>query len=245
MASTNARVSPSPVIVVTGASQGIGEAIAHAFATTGPCSLALLARNAAGLDDVATACRAHPGVRAETFPCDLTDPAAVERTAGGVMEELGSVDILINNAGQFVGAPFLEFSLEDFDRMVAVNLRSAFVVSQRFAAHMAKRGQGQIVNLCSVASLQAHPGGAGYCAAKAGLLGLTRVMRAELKEHGIRVTAVLPGATFTPSWEGSGIDPDQMMSPEDVAKAVVDLTQLSPRTVVEEIVLRPSQGGFS
>ncbi|MEX2380990.1 MAG: SDR family oxidoreductase [Opitutales bacterium] len=233
---------PPPVIVITGASQGIGAAIAHEFAHRGPCTLALLARNAAALRQVAAQCQACPGVRAEIFPCDLTDPIAVERVTDAVTGGLGPVDILINNAGQFEGAPFLEFSLADFDRMLAVNLRSVFLVSQPFASGMAKRNRGEIVNICSVASLQAHPGGTGYCAAKAGLLGLTRVMREELKEHGIRVTAVLPGATFTPSWEGAGVAPERMMPAADVARTVVDLTRLSRRTVVEEIVLRPLAG---
>lgn len=236
------RSSPSSVIVITGASQGIGAAIAREFAERGPCVLGLLARNAAGLRQVVAECQTHPGVRAEMFPCDLTNPAAVERAVGAIAEALGGVDVLINNAGQFEGALFLDFSLGDFDRMLAINLRSVFMISQPVAAAMAERGRGDIVNICSVASLQAHPGGTGYCAAKAGLLGLTRVMRQELKEHGIRVTAVLPSATFTPSWEGAGISPERMMPPEDVARAVVDLTRLSRRTVVEEIVLRPVAG---
>lgn len=234
--------SDPPVIVITGASQGIGAAIAREFAARGACLLALLARTVDGLRRTAAECHAFPGVRTEMFPCDLTDTVAVEQTVAAITRGLGPVDILVNNAGQFQGAPFLRFSLADFDRMLAVNLRSAFLISQPVAAAMAKRGSGDIVNICSVASLQAHPEGTGYCAAKAGLLGLTRVMREELKEHGIRVTAVLPGATFTPSWEGTGVTPERLMPAEDVARAVVDLTRLSRGTVVEEIVLRPLAG---
>lgn len=234
--------SHPPVIVVTGASQGIGAAIARHFAERGPCLLALLARTTAGLRRTAADCQACPDVRAEIFACDLTDSVAVERIGAAIARELGPVDILVNNAGQFKGSPFLQFSLTDFDRMVAVNLRSVFLISQPIAAAMAKRGRGDIVNICSIASLQAHPGGTGYCAAKAGLLGLTRVMREELKKHGVRVTAVLPGATYTPSWEGAGVTPERLMPVEDIARAVVDLTRLSRGTVVEEIVLRPLAG---
>lgn len=242
--SENPSVSSSspPVIVITGASQGIGAAIARAFARRGPCFLALLARNEEKLQAVAAECRGHPAVRAEAFACDVCEPAAVGRTAARVAQMAGPADVLVNNAGRFVGAGFLEFSLEEFDRQIAVNLRSVFVVSQVFAAAMAERGRGEIVNICSVASVQAHPGGTGYCASKAGLLGLTRVMREELKTCGVRVTAVLPGATFTPSWEGSGVPPERMMAAEDVARAVVDVTGLARGTVVEEIVLRPLEG---
>lgn len=231
-----------PVIVVTGASQGIGAAIARAFAARGSCFLALLARREQELEQVAAECRSWAGVRAEAFVCDVTDPEAVGRTARAVGQAGGAVDVLVNNAGHFAAGSFLEYSLADFDQQIAVNLRSALIVSQAFAPGMVERGRGDIVNICSVASLQAHPGGTGYCAAKAGLLGLTRVMREELRTRGVRVTAVLPGATHTPSWEGSGVPRERMMAAEDVAQAVVDVTRLARGTVVEEVVLRPAEG---
>lgn len=232
----------SPVIVVTGASQGIGEAIARAFAARGDCFLVLLARRGKELEEVAADCRSFAGVRAEIFVCDVTDPEQVAGVAAAVGRVAGAVDVLINNAGHFAAGSFLQYTLADFDQQIAVNLRSAFMVSQAFAGGMAERGTGDIVNICSVASLQAHPGGTGYCAAKAGLLGLTRVMREELRTRGVRVTAVLPGATSTPSWDGSGVPESRMMAAGDVARAVVDLTGLGRGTVVEEIVLRPAEG---
>lgn len=243
-APTPEKSSPvkSPVIVITGASQGIGAAIARAFAKRGPCFLALLARNASRLGEVAAECREHPGVRAEVFPCDVCEPDQVRAAAAAVEKVAGAAEVLVNNAGQFRGAPFLEYSLEEFDRQLAVNLRGVFVISQAFLPAMVKRQRGDVINICSVASLQAHPGGAGYSASKAGLLGLTRVMREELKECGIRVTAVMPGATFTPSWDGSGFSEERMMPAEDVARSVVEITGLSRGTVVEEIVLRPLAG---
>ena len=126
--------------------------------------------------------------------------------------------------------------------MIAANLRSTFLVTRALVPAMAARGRGDVFNLSSVAGLLAYPGGAGYCAAKFGVTGLSKVMRAELRGKGVRVCTVYPGATVSPAWAGSGIAPARMMPAEDVARAFLDVWRLSRRTVVEEIVLRP-QGG--
>ena len=232
---------PRPVILVTGASQGIGAAIARAFAAAHIGPLVLVARNAGNLAKTAAQCRRHR-VRAEAFPCDVSDAAQVTAMAAAVRQAFQRVDVLINNAGVYHGAKFLDFTVEDFDRMYAANLRSCFLVSRAFAPEMAERGRGDIFNMGSVASLAAYPEGAGYCAAKFGVLGLTRCMRSELKERGVRVTAVLPGATWSPSWRTSGQAPERMMPAADVARAFLEVYRMTRRTVVEEIVLRPLQG---
>jgi len=107
---------------------------------------------------------------------------------------------------------------------------------------MIEAGRGTIFYMASIASIQAYPGGLAYCAAKHGLLGLARAVRADTKEHGIRVTALLPGATVTPRWEGADLPEDRFMPPEDIARAVLDIYHLTERSVVEEIVLRPQLG---
>ena len=231
-----------PVVLITGGSQGIGAEIARVFATEMKgVRLALVARSEAGLREVAAACAKH-GAVVETFPCDVSDAAAVATTGAAVTKRFKAVDVLINNAGKFAPSEFLALSVEDFDAMVAANLRSLFLVSRAIVPGMVARGRGDVFNMSSVAGLQAYPGGAAYCAAKFGVTGLSKVMRHELKAKGVRVCTVYPGATVSPSWEGSGADWERMMPTADVARAFFDVYRLSRKTVVEEIVLRP-QGG--
>jgi len=231
-----------PVVLITGASQGIGAEIARVFAReVRGVRLALVARNRAKLAAVARTC-ARSGAQAEVFPCDVSGEAAVAALARAVKRRFGTVDVLINNAGKFFAAPFTQTSAADFDRMLAANLRSVFLVSKAFVPAMARRGRGDVFNMSSIAGLTAYPGGAGYTAAKFGVTGLSKVMRAELRGNGVRVCCVHPGGTFSPSWKGSGVRAGRLMPAADVARAFLDVYRLTRRTVVEEIVLRPQLG---
>jgi len=238
----NSKTRPVPVVVITGASQGIGSAIARLFATEMPgVRLALVARNAANLKNVARIC-AKSGATVEIFPCDVCDENAVAAMAGAVTGRFGPPDILVNNAGKFAGASFLDTKLADFDAQIAANLRSVFLVSKAFVPGMVRRKQGDIFNMSSIAGRQPYPNGTAYCAAKYGVTGLSAVMRAELKEKGVRVCCVHPGATWTPSWSSSGVQEQRLMPAQDIARAILEIHRLSRRTVVEEIVLRPLLG---
>lgn len=230
-----------PVILITGASQGIGAALARTFAAELPCRLALVARNEKNLHTVAGDC-VKAGAEVEIFPCDVTAEKSVHRMAKIVAGHFGGVDVLINNAGAFEPALFVKTTAAQFDRMLAVNLRSAFLVTHEFLPAMLKRRRGDIIFMSSIAGLQAYPGGAAYCAAKFGVTGLAKVLRAETKGTGVRVCCVHPGATWTPSWSKSGVKPERIMPAEDIARAILDVYRLGRRTVVEEIVLRPEQG---
>lgn len=230
-----------PTVLVTGASQGIGRASAVAFARLEGAQLALVSRNESLLQETLALCR-EEGVEADYFLCDVTDEAAVAGMAEAVRERFGTPDVLINNAGLFQPGRAAEMTVETFREQIEANLTSAFVVTHAFLREMMDRGRGHLFYMCSVASVTAYPGGAAYCAAKHGLLGLARVIRAETREQGLRVTAVMPGATFTRSWEDADLPEERFMPPEDVAESLVDVYGLSSRSVVEEILLRPQLG---
>ncbi|PAW89935.1 MAG: oxidoreductase [Opitutia bacterium Tous-C4FEB] len=235
-----------PVVVITGASQGIGAAIARVFAReVRGVRLALVARNEQNLAVVARGAAkllSGRGAAVATFGCDVSDEASVATMAAAVSKRFGGVDVLINNAGKFEASTLTEMSVAQFDRLIGANLRSVFLVSKAFVPGMAARGRGDVFNMSSIAGLDAYPGGAGYCAAKFGVTGLSKVMRAELKTKGVRVCCVYPGATWSPSWSGSGVAKERMMPAEDVARAFLDVYRLTRKTVVEEIVLRPQLG---
>lgn len=231
-----------PVILITGASQGIGAAIANVFAKEVPgAQLALVARNAANLAAVAADCEAH-GATAAAFPCDVTDADAVTRLAAAIEVRYGRVDVLVNNAGVFAPSAFLDTTVEQFDTIVAANLRSAFLLTKAFLPGMVARKFGDVFFMSSIAGLDAYPQSSAYCAAKFGVTGLAKVVRAETRESGVRVCTVCPGATWSPSWSSSGVEPERIMPAEDVARAFLDIYRLGRNTVVEEIVLRPQLG---
>jgi len=230
-----------PLVVVSGASQGIGAGIAKEFASRREAKLALVARNRTKLNQVARSCQGKGGT-VKVFPADLTISEEVAAVGLNIQEQFGVPDIVVNNAGAFTPGSILETDSESFRYQVDVNLTSAFDLTKAFLGPMMERGSGHIFYMASVASIRAYAGGAAYCAAKHGLLGLARVVREETKESGIRVTTLLPGATLTPSWEGVDEPKERFMSVADLAKTIVDIYELSDRTVVEEIVLRPQLG---
>ena len=230
-----------PTVVVTGASQGIGRALAEAFTQEPDARIALAARSKDALHAVAEACRAA-GAEALVVPTDVTDAAAVEQLAETVTERWGPPDVLVNNAGAFTYAPLDELTLDGFREQIDVNLTGTFAVTQAFLPAMRTRGSGHLFFMASVAALQAYPGNAGYCAAKHGVRGLARVVREETKDEGVRVTTIIPGATRTPTWDGVDLPDERFMPPDDIARAVVDAYHLSDRTVMEEMLLRPQEG---
>jgi len=183
------------VALVTGAGQGIGEAVALALAKEG-VAVAVNGRSRAKLDRVVAEIVAAGG-RALAVPARVERADEVAAMTAATIAEFGRVDYLVNNAGISRPAAFLDLSEEDWDANIDINLKGAFLVSQAVARHMVAKKRGAIVNLCSIASFGGQEGRAGYCASKAGLLGLTRVMAVELAARGVRVNAVAPGLIGT------------------------------------------------
>lgn len=229
----------TPVVVVTGASQGIGAAIAERFAKCFPgVKLALVARNAERLGAVAERCRSS-GADVEPLPADLNDQAQVEQMAAAVQQRFGAVDVLINNAGRWRGGAAHEMSVADFTQVLHDNLVSMFAVTRAFLAQMLERGRGDIFLMSSTAGLTGMQNNAAYCAAKHGVAGFAKALRSEVTERGIRVSCVYPGPTESPSWDGTGVDRSKLMSADDIADVFVDAYRMSRRSMMEDIVLRP------
>ena len=229
------------VVVVTGASQGMGKAIALRFAGDPETRVVLIARNEAKLNDVAKVCRAR-GADAFVYACDLTDHEAVASTAAAIVADVGTPDLLVSNAGTFLPGGLLETTPEEFKRQIDINLSSGFYVTRAFLPSMLERKSGSIFFMASVASIRAYPGGGAYCASKHGLLGLARVVREETREHGIRTITFMPGATRTASWDGTDLPDERFIPPDDIADLVYSTYAVSPQTVVEEILIRPQLG---
>ncbi len=228
--------------MVTGASRGIGLAVAQALAAAG-CRLALCARNPKFLPDEQIA--EQNEVPVLVGECDVKSPSSVEHFFGAVRERFGTIDYLINNAGTAHPTANIEsLPLDDWRDVIETNLTGTFLCV-RAALPLINRG-GAIVNNLSVAATRAFPGQAGYIASKHGAKGLTDVLREELRPRGIRVVSLLPGATDTDIWNifWPEAPRKRMMSAETVAKAVVSLLALPPEATVEELMVGPTTGAL-
>lgn len=225
--------------LITGATRGIGLAIARALAKEG-CNLILTGRNESALDKARREL-APLGVQIQAEPCDISKPADVNR----LFQAIGNqpLDILINNAGMsHAVAPIHELDPEAWQEVITTDLTGLFLVT-RAAVPLLKQGS-TIVNNLSIAAKTVFPGQAAYCAAKHGALALTTSLREELRPKGIRVIALLPGATNTGIWTQFWPEAprEKMLKPETIAQAVVDALRLPPEATVEELVLTPITG---
>ena len=223
-------------IFVSGASKGIGLAIALRFASQG-FNVAISARNQDSLTSIQ---QNHPNI--QIFRADMANKAEVENLARWLNESFGPLDVLVNNVGRFIPGQIHTESDEAFEELMMTNLYSNYYLTKRVLPSMMDRKAGTIFNICSIASLIAYPKSGAYSISKHALHGLSKVLREEMKPYGIRVVSVLPGATLTASWEGVNLPSERFMPAEDIAQAVWDAWSLSPRTVIEEILLRPMLG---
>ncbi len=228
-------------IIITGASKGIGFAIAQQFAAHGH-DLYLTSKTPADLEKAATDLRAQfPLVNIEYFASDLSQKANVDAFSKWCLQKT-QADILINNAGYFVPGKLMEEAEGQLQGQLDTNLFSAYHLTRAILPSMLTKKSGHIFNICSIASLGAYENGGAYSISKFALLGFSKNLRLELKDKGIKVTAVCPGAAYTNSWAGSGVDPKRIMEASDIAKMIYASTQLSNQAVVEDIIMRPQLG---
>jgi NAD(P)-dependent dehydrogenase (short-subunit alcohol dehydrogenase family) len=227
------------IFLVTGGSRGIGLAIAQRLGKEG-ARLVLAARNEAALRRAA---KEIPG-GALTIPADVTQPRQVERLYKVIEREIGGLDVLINNAGVFTYKPFVSTSLADWHRNIETNLTALYLCTRGALPLLRRSRSAHLVNILSVSSLQPFANCSAYTASKFGALGLTRVLREELRPLKIRVTGILPGSTNTRLTDEFGfpICRIDLIQPMDIAEAVLGVLTQPPRTTVEEILLMPSQG---
>lgn len=227
-----------PLIVITGASQGIGAEIALRFSKEKETTLMLLARSEDKLNNIAAQCR-KSGATVQCFVCDVTDESNVNNVASAILQQWGSPDVLINNAGFYQESRFSDCTQDQFKAQIDVNLTGPFLVTQTFFSAMMSKECSDVFFICSMASIQGYSQSIAYCAAKHGLLGLSRSLREEAKNTGMRVTAILPGPTLTPSWANTTISEDHFIPPMDIANLVVDIHHLDRHTNIDELIVNP------
>lgn len=229
-------------ILVTGGTKGIGRAIIEKFAADG-FHIITCARNEVELQALKLDIeRKYTFSKVFFRATDVSDQQDLEGFIAYVKGLKVRLDVLVNNAGIFLPGTIIGESSTVLPFMLATNLNSAYYITKAFVEDMIRRRSGHIFMMCSTASITAYTNGGSYCVSKFALYGLSKVLREELKPHGVKVTAILPGATYTASWEGVDLPPERFMQAEDVALAIANAYAMSPSAVAEEILIRPQLG---
>jgi NAD(P)-dependent dehydrogenase (short-subunit alcohol dehydrogenase family) len=226
-------------VFITGAASGLGAALARLLAADG-ANIVLGDIDGAGAATTAALMGAHGG-RTHAIGFDVGDPAAAARAIEEAVDTFGAIDVLVNNAGTDVTLPIAELTTEQWLRVINTNLNGPFVLAKHAAAHMRRSGAGHIVNVASTAAKRAWPNASAYHASKWGLLGLSHALHAELRAHGIKVTAVIAGGMRTPFLldRFPDLDPATLQDPLTVANAIRSVLLLPQESVVAEITVLP------
>ena len=226
--------------IVTGASRGIGKAIALALGDE-KMRLALLARSTDQLAEVVENVRASGG-EGLAVPCDLTDPAAVENSLKRIDQHFDSLDVLISNAGIFLEKPIVEITLEKWDRVLRTNLTATFLICRSALAKMKDQKGGRIIAIASSASTQGFIHQGAYCASKHGLLGFTRCLSIEAKPYNVHVHTICPGGVRTgllkDTYMGERVSQGDLIEPENIADLVRFLIRQPANIDIPEIIMK-------
>lgn len=228
--------------VISGASRGIGKAIAKALAERG-FGLCLLARNEQALATTAKELRdAFPQLEIVYYALNLADKKACITMAADLQKRWSHIDVLVNNAGSFKPGNLMDEEDGLFEEMMESNLYSAYHLSRSMFSLLEKGQLKMITNICSAASLAAYPRGGSYGIAKFGMLGFSRNLRLELADKGYRVNAILPGPVLTDSWGDIDLPRERFIMPEDIAQVIIAGLAMSPQAFPEEVLMNPIAG---
>ena len=229
-------------VVITGASKGIGKTLAEKFFTAG-YNLLLCSRNEKQLSELAKELKLKTVANTIYFyPADLSDKKQAREFGKWVLQQNVAIDILINNAGQFLPGSIYNEEEDVLERMLAINLCSAYHLTRILLPKMMAEKSGHIFNMCSIASLNAYPNGGSYSISKTALMAFSKNLREEMKPYNIKVTSVYPGAVYTSSWEASGLERNRFMEQGDIADTIFAASRLSPQACIEDIIIRPQKG---
>jgi 3-oxoacyl-[acyl-carrier protein] reductase len=230
----------SSIALVTGAGRGIGKAIALSLAKEG-AEVVLTSRTIAELDQVKKEIESIGG-KALIIPADLTNDTQMGKLFEEIRSNYSRLDLLVNNAGIGVFAPVRLLAVADFDQMWNLNMRAVMVLTQHALKFMEAQKSGAIVNVASLAGRNAFVGGAGYAASKWALIGFSRSLMLEVREHNIRVITICPGSVDT-SFSPTPKEPsrsEKILHPQDVADTILSALMLPDRAMVSEIDIRPT-----
>ncbi|MDB5010606.1 MAG: family NAD(P)-dependent oxidoreductase [Mucilaginibacter sp.] len=228
--------------LITGATKGMGRSIAIAFAKEG-INLAICSRSLNDLVEFKNELhQINPAIKVFTVVADGSNKAALLQFAASAEQELGFISIIVNNLGMYAYSSILDEQEDAFEKMVNTNLMPAYQLYRYFGKKMIAAKHGHIFNICSVAALNPIAEAGTYSVTKVALLGLNKVMRLEMQAHGVKVTAIIPGSTLTDSWKGIAVDKDTMVSPEDIASAIINIYKMSPGANVDEMIIKPAPG---
>lgn len=223
--------------IVTGATKGIGKAIATKLAENG-YNLSICSRNQQDLsklkDDLS-----YTGVTIHGLASDCASKAAVYNFCDFSAGHFNHIDLLVNNAGIFIPSSFLDEADEDYESQLNLNLSCAYYMSKYFGKMMRNQRSGHIVNICSIASKEIMENAGSYSVTKSALLSLNNVLRKELAIHNVKVTAILPGPTFSASWEGTSIPEDKFVQPEVIAESLSQILKMKGVANIDELIVRP------
>lgn len=229
-------------IVITGAGKGLGKAISERFGKEGS-NFYLCSRTQSDLDSLESELmKLNSNNKVTKIICDISTASGVDFIFNTISEITDRVDLLINNAGVFLPGEISDPDCNNLEQQMNTNFWSAYRLTRLLLPAMKSSRTGTIINMCSIASLDAYPGGSHYCISKFALYGFSKCLRQELIPYNIRVISVLPGATWSNSWSGVELPEERLMRAEDVAEVIYTAYSLSNNAVMEEVILRPQLG---